>query len=157
MSTAPAATSRSQPEPRLGHGPTDKRRWIFAVLDAILVVVYALVIWKIIPNRMLSAKLHLWLIPISMAALCLGMFLRHWWTAIVGGSVLLLAAILLIARILISAAFLSGVYGAFGKAASSFAVITVLLVIELVVLLPIFQVRYLMSRAGKRTFGRPLP
>ena len=33
-----------------------------------------------------------------------------------------------VARILISAAVLSGVYGAFGKAASSFAVITVLLV-----------------------------
>ena len=43
----------------------------------------------------------------------------------------------LIVRVLVSAAFLAGVYGAFGKAAASFALIAVALVIEVVGLLPI--------------------
>lgn len=135
----------------------DRRRWIFGAIDVLLFVVYAYCVWRVIPNRLTSAKIHLWMIPISMAALAAGLFIgkKHgWWIAIAGGSLLLVTAFLLILRMLISAAFLAGVYGAFGKAASSFAVITVLLVVELVVLLPLFQVRYLMSRAGKKTFGR---
>ncbi len=66
---------------------------------------------------------------------------RHgWWTAIAAGSALLLSTILLIARILISASFLAGVYGAFGKAAATFALISVALTVELVALLPIVQI-----------------
>ncbi|MCX5745674.1 MAG: hypothetical protein NT062_24625 [Proteobacteria bacterium] len=135
----------------------DLRRWIFAGIDVLLVVLYAGVIWKIIPNRMLSAQIHLWLLPVAMAMLAGGLIAggkRGWWVGVAGGSLLLATSFLLIARILISAAFLAGVYGAFGRAASSFAVIAVLLVIELVVLFPLFQVRYLLSRAGRRTFDR---
>ena len=83
----------------------------------------------------------------------IGMFARHWWTAIVGGSVLLLAAILLIARILISAAFLSGVYGAFGKAAASGMMLAVALVIEFVAFLPSLQLKWSLTRSGRRSFG----
>jgi hypothetical protein len=54
--------------------------------------------------------------------------------------------------LLASAAFLAGVYGAFGKAAASGALIAVALVIEVVALLPIVQVKYLMSRAGRRVY-----
>ncbi len=135
----------------------DVRRWIYGGLDTLFVVLYAVVIWFVIPNRLPSAAIHLWMIPLTMLALAIGTFVggpRGWWIAIVGGSALLLVAFLLIVRILISAAFLAGVYGAFGKAASSFTLIAILLVIELVVLLPLVQVRYLNSRAGRRTFGR---
>jgi hypothetical protein len=61
----------------------------------------------------------------------------------------------LLVRIAISAAFLAGVYGAFGQAAATFALVMVALVIELVALLPIVQVKYLMTRAGRRAFGVP--
>ena len=135
----------------------DLRRWIYGGLDCLFVVIYVGAIWKVIPNRLPSAQVHLWSLPIAMAALGAGMFIggKHgWWTAVTGGSIVLLSAFLLIVRILVSAAFLAGTYGAFGKAAASFAMITVLLVLELVVLVPIFQVKYLMSRRGRRTFGR---
>ena len=65
---------------------------------------------------------------------------------------LLLTTIILIVRVLVSAAFLAGVYGAFGKAAATFALVAVALVIELVALLPIVQIKYLMSRAGRRAY-----
>ncbi len=135
----------------------DARRWIYGGLDVLFVVIYVGAIWKVIPNRLPSAQVHLWSLPIAMAILGAGMFVggrRGWWTAIAGGSLVLASAFLLIARILVSASFLAGTYGAFGKAAASFALITVLLVIELVVLVPIFQVKYLMSRRGRQTFNR---
>jgi hypothetical protein len=72
---------------------------------------------------------------------------------VVGGSIVLLAMVALIVRILISAAFLAGVYGAFGKAAATFSIVMIALAIEAVALLPIVQVKYLMSRAGRRAYG----
>jgi hypothetical protein len=66
---------------------------------------------------------------------------------------MILSTILLIIRVLVSAAFLAGVYGAFGKAAATSALIGVALVIEVVALVPLFQVKYLMTRAGRRAFA----
>ena len=66
---------------------------------------------------------------------------------------MLLSTILLITRILISAAFLAGVYGAVGKAAAMTSLVAVALIIELVALLPLVQIKFLMSRAGRRGHG----
>jgi hypothetical protein len=76
-----------------------------------------------------------------------------WWLALGAASLLVLATILLIVRVLVSAAFLAGVYGAFGKAAAVSALIGVALVVELVALLPLFQIKYLMTRAGRRIYA----
>jgi hypothetical protein len=110
----------------------------------------------VIPNRLPSAAFHLWTLPVATLAMGAGTLLggRHgWWIAIAGGSAMLLSVIVLIARILISAAFLAGVYGAFGKAASTFAIVAVALIIEVVALLPIIQIKFLMTRAGRRAYG----
>jgi len=133
----------------------DPRRWIYGALDLIFGAVFVGVIASVIPNRLPSAALHLWTLPACTLAMGAGTLLggRHgWWTAIAAGSALLLSTILLIARILISASFLAGVYGAFGKAAATFALISVALTVELVALLPIVQIKFLMSRAGRRAY-----
>lgn len=142
-------------DPRLPPRP-DVRRWIYGGLDVLFGVVFALVIWKVIPNRLPSAAFHLWTLPACTLAMGAGTLYggRHgWWTAIIAGSALLLSVIVLVVRILISAAFLAGVYGAFGKAASTFAMVAVALIVELVALLPIVQVKFLMTRAGRRAYG----
>ncbi len=134
----------------------DPRRWIYAGLDVAFAVIQAILIWKVVPNRLPSASLHLWTLPIATFALGLGMIRggkQGWWIGVAAGSVALLSTVLLILRIVISAAFLSGVYGAFGKAAAMTAMISVGLLFELVALLPIVQVKYLMTRAGRRAFG----
>lgn len=134
----------------------DVRRWIYGGLDLALGATYAVVIIALVPNRLPSAVFHLWTLPACALAMGAGTLLggRHgWWTAIIAGSALLLSVIALIARILISAAFLAGVYGAFGKAASAFALIAVGLIVELVALLPIVQIKFLMTRAGRRAYG----
>lgn len=139
----------------------DPRPVIYYTLDQLFAIGYVYVVAAVIPNRLASASIHLWSIPVCMQVLALGTLtarfpgLRRtgWWVAIAGGSLLLLSTILLIARILASAAFLAGVYGAFGQGAAMFALVAVALVIELVALLPVVQIRYLMSRAGRRAFA----
>jgi hypothetical protein len=142
----------------------DLRPYIYYGLDQVFVAIYAYVITAVIPNRMMSGQIHLWTLPILMQVVAAGMATSFqsrpearrigWWLAVVGASLLLLTTILLIIRVLISAAFLSGVYGAFGKAAAMSALIGVALVVELVALLPLFQLKYLMTRAGRSVFAR---
>jgi hypothetical protein len=136
----------------------DPRRWIYAGLDVVFAAIYAIAIAKVIPNRLPSATIHLWTFPVASGAMAVGMLTGQrtgWWIAVIGGTLSLGSMVLLIVRIAISAAFLAGVYGAFGKAAATFALVMVALVIELVALLPIVQVKYLMTRAGRRAFEMP--
>ena len=148
-----------QPASQLSAAPRrDVRRWIYGGLDVVFAVVYAVAIWKVIPNRLPSAAAHLWSIPIATLVLAVGTLLggrQGWWVAVIGGSAVLASTFLLIVRIAISAAFLAGVYGAFGKAAATFAMVMVALILEIVALLPIVQVKYLMTRAGRRAYGMP--
>jgi len=155
-----AATPTSSLASRDSRVNRDVRMWIYVGLDLAFATLYVIAIWWVIPNRLASAQVHLWSFPVATLAMAVGTSLtnpRGWWIAVVGGSIVLLSTILLIVRILISAAFLAGVYGAFGKAAATFALVMVALVVELVALLPIVQVKYLMTRAGRRAYGVPVP
>ena len=157
-SKTPAAATPT-PAPLTPRNTRDIRRWIYGGLDALFAIVYAVAIWKVIPNRLPSAVVHLWTFPLATLVMAAGMLLgnpKGWWIAVIGGSLVLLSTFLLIVRILISAAFLAGVYGAFGKAAATFALVMIALVIEIVALLPIVQVKYLMTRAGRRAYGVPV-
>ena len=141
----------------------DFRPFIYLGLDQLFVIVYFYVLTYVIPNRMMSATVHLWALPVLMQLMAIGMAaifvsgadVRRWgwWLALGSASLLVLATILLIVRVLVSAAFLAGVYGAFGKAAAVSALIGVALVVELVALLPLFQIKYLMTRAGRRIYA----
>jgi len=134
----------------------DARRWIYGGLALGFGVVQAVALITVIANRLPAAYLHLWSLPVlttimGVATLAGG---RHgWWVAVFAGSGVLLATALVIVRILISVAFLAGVYGAFGKAAATFSLTSVALIVEVVALLPIFQVKWLMSRSGRRAYG----
>jgi hypothetical protein len=131
------------------------RRWIYGGLDVVFAVLYAVAIWKVIPNRIPSAAVHLWTFPLATLVMAAGTLLgspKGWWIAVIGGSTVLLSTFVLIVRIAISAAFLAGVYGAFGKAAATFSLVLIALVVELVALLPLLQVKYLMTRAGRRAY-----
>lgn len=161
---ARATESTRQPRPRgapavdpvAAGARRDPRRWIYAGLDVVFAAVQALLIWKVAPNRLPSASLHLWTLPIATLALSAGTLLggrTGWWVAIVAASSVLLSTVLMIMRILVSAAFLAGVYGAFGTAASMIALLAVAVLVELVALLPIVQLRYLLARAGRRALG----
>lgn len=140
----------------------DLRPIIYLALNQLFVVIYVYLLTAVIPNRHASAAIHLYALPVLMQGMALGMAARllpprwwriGWWAGVICGSLVLLATILLIVRVLVSAAFLAGVYGAFGKAAATSGLIGVALIIEVVALVPLFQVKYLMTRAGRRTFA----
>lgn len=138
----------------------DIRPYIYLAIDQIFAIAYFYVVIAAIPNRLPTAKINLYAVPVLMQLVALGtatIFLPAlrkigWWVVVVGHSLLLFVTIVLIARVVISAAFLSGTYGAFGKAASMTALMGVAIVVEVVGLVPLFQVNYMMRRAGRRAY-----
>jgi hypothetical protein len=134
----------------------DPRRWIYGGLALVIALVQIYCAIKVIPNRLPSAAAHLWTFPLltlAMAAATLSGSRIGWWVAVLSGGTLLLSVMLVIVRILVSAAFLAGVYGAFGKAAATFSFVSIVLIAQVVAMIPIFHIRWLMSRRGKRAFG----
>jgi hypothetical protein len=139
----------------------DIRPYIYLAIDQIFVIAYFYVVIAAIPNRLPTAKANLFAIPIILQLVTLGaatIFVPSlkkvgWWFVVVGQSLLLALTILLILRVLISAAFLAGTYGAFGKAASMTALMGVAIVVEVVGLLPLFQIKYMRTKAGRRAYS----
>jgi hypothetical protein len=155
LSAIALGATRLDPRAEL-RATSDPRRWIYGELALLFALLYALLMWKVIPNRLPSAMMHLATVPLFTLLMATGTLLGGrfgWWLGVLGGSMVLLSTIVLIARILASAAFLAGVYGAFGKAASTFALVSVALIVELVGILPVCQVKFLMTRRGRRAFG----
>lgn len=142
--------------------PRDLRRYIYAALDVIFAIGYFIFATKFALTQSTLDRIQLMTLPVFAAAMGAGMLIAGqvgWWITVAGCGAVLLSAVLLIARILISIAFLSGVYGGFGQAATFFAWVAVALIVEAVVLLPLFQLKFAMSRAGRRALGvaPPLP
>lgn len=134
----------------------DIRRWIYAALDLVFAVIYFILATRIALTQSPLDRFQLLTLPVFAAVMAAGMLIskKHgWWISVIGCSALLISAVIIIARILISISFLAAVYGGFGKAASSFALLAVALIVEVVVLLPLFQLKYLLSRAGRRSLG----
>lgn len=123
-----------------------------------MAALYAVLLFGVIPNR------HGWVQGVSAlmvaAPVVMGTAMivrRSWsfWLGVAACAFLLALAVFFLVLTLVSAAFLAGVYGAFGRAASMFTLVAAALVIELVALLPMFQLKFLMTRAGRRWFGLP--
>ena len=139
----------------------DVRPLIYFALDELCVAGYAYVLAAMIPNRLPSAAIHLWALPVAMQVMAAGTLAVAWprarragrRVALVAGTVVLALVIGVIVRVLVSAAFLAGVYGAFGRAAATAALIAIALIVELCALLPVVQVKYLMSRAGRAAYA----
>ncbi|MGE0871759.1 MAG: hypothetical protein AB7P03_24595 [Kofleriaceae bacterium] len=154
--------TRRNPQPRsttTSHAPArrDPRRWIYGGLDLVFAGAAAFVLLAVMPNRMLSAQLHVWSFPVLALVMAAGTLAGNRagrQVALIAGSAMLASTILVILRLLTSAAFLTGVYGAFGTTAATSSLLAIALIIELVALLPIVQVKYLMSRAGRRAYQR---
>ncbi len=133
------------------------RPFIYAGFDFAMAVFYIVVLFRIIPNRHGWVAFLSWLTVLAPVVMGTAMIYRRrwsWWMGVAGCGLLLVAAVSFLAFALISAAFLSGVYGSFGQAASTFTLIGAALVIEFVALLPTFQLKFLMTRAGRRSFGK---
>ena len=122
-----------------------------------LAVLYGLALFWLIPNRHGWVVALSWLVVLSPVVMAMSMIARRswsWWSAVAGCAVLLSLAVLFLVATVTSAAFLAGVYGSIGRAASAFALIGAALIIEFMGILPALQLKFLMTRAGRRCFGK---
>lgn len=159
---AAADTAAARPRPPGGRDP---RPWIYGVLSLLMAAVQAYVMIKVTPNRHAWAQTLLLAIPTFTAAMGIatiaGALLRArgaraaWIAAVAGGAITLIVTVIVLSLLLASAAFLAGVYGSFGKGASFGVLGAAALIVELVAILPALQLKYLLTRAGRRAFGLP--
>lgn len=136
---------------------TDPRVFIYAGLDFLFGVIYAVVFSQLLPAYRTGPALLCWALVAVVAAMGAGMLLRgKWgWRIAVGacGTLLLLEVVLLVLMVS-AAAYLAGVYGSFGRGGAGMTVLAALVTIEVIALLPALQLKYLMTRAGRRAFDR---
>jgi hypothetical protein len=98
----------------------DPRRFIYVAIDLALTAGYLALLLTTLRNRHGWAQAVLYVLPVGTTLMAIGTgFGRRWgwWLTLAGGTTLLLWTVGFIILLLSTAAYLSGVYGAFGKAA----------------------------------------
>ena len=134
----------------------DRRRRIYGIWNLCFVIFYLFLAISLVPARDTMGASLQWLLVIAMALAGGGMCMptkRGWWMSVTGCALLLVLEVVLLVLLLLSASYLAGVYGSFGRGASALALVVAALSIELVALLPALQLKYLLTRAGRRAFG----
>jgi hypothetical protein len=92
-----------------------------------------------------------------LTATAVGLLLRARWGRLLGlgtSVALLVCAFVSIALLVASAAYLRGIFGGFGEGAALVCLVAVALLVEVMVLLPAFQVRFLLRDDVRRHFGQ---
>ena len=155
---APAPPDEAPAGPATGRGrrARERRPYIYAGFDFGFAALYAFLLSQVPTRHGLHGAL-LWSTVGAVVLAGAGMLVRNRWgwrVAVAGCGALLLVTIALLVLVLLSASFLSGVYGSMGQGAAMMAILAGALIIELCGLLPAFQLKFLMTRAGRRWFGR---
>lgn len=134
----------------------DPRPFIYAGFDFFMAVAYVVLVTWLSPTRHLAGQVLLWGMVVTVVLMGAATLTRNrWGWRVAAGAcgLLLLLELVLLGLILASAAFLAGVYGAFGRGAATMALLAALLTIQGVALLPAFQLKFLMTRAGRKSYG----
>jgi hypothetical protein len=163
---AKAAPAVKSPLAPVAKRRLDPRIVIYGVLDAAMLALYLYLILFAAKNRNPWAQSIMLMIPAFTVMMGVGTLAGAlsriaapglakvgWWLAILGAAGMLIFMVIVLALLLSSAAFLSGVYGAFGKGAAAGIMGAMALIFELVGILPTLQAKFLMTRAGRRSFG----
>ena len=130
--------------------------WIYAALDLLLAGVYLLVFLHLAPSRSagftaLAVGLCGLLAAGGVATLLPGTWARR--LAMTACGVMVAACALLITLLLMSAAYLHGIYGGIGQAGSAIAILVAAVALEAVGLVPGLQLAHLWRR-GRATVAQ---
>jgi hypothetical protein len=137
----------------------DRRRAIYAGLDLGLAALHGVIAAVAAPTRHLTGQLLFWTIVAAFVLAAAGTLFGRplgWRIASAALVALLVLELLLVVALLTSAAYLSGVFGAFGKGAAAICIAAIFLSVQTTTLVPALQLKYLRTRAGRRAFGRPV-
>ncbi len=134
----------------------DPRRFLYAGFDLLSAIGYVYAFATLVQNRFGWARGVLYILPAAAIVMMIGTLVGRragWWVTIAGGVAMLLWTVGMIVVLLTTAAYLSGVYGAFGKAAATSTVLSTAFIVQFAATLPILQLKWSMTRAGRRSFG----
>jgi hypothetical protein len=153
-STTPSApqTTASTPAARV-----PRRIWVFAALDVVFAALYIGVVRL---AHSADGRFEAMTVVMGVAVLAAGVGIAvrkpwGWYAALVGCAVVLLGALVLSVLLAISVGYLWAAFGSLGRGAASMCLIFIALIVECYVLLPAFQVHWLLSPAGRRVAGVP--
>lgn len=136
--------------------PRDLRPYIYAALCLALAIAYLILFRSTIPSKHGLTEAMAYSMIAVMVANAVALMVRHrwsWWVGVIGSGYMVVVCIILFFVLIHSAAFLSGVYGAFGKGAAGMLYLAAALIVEIIGLIPVLLMKYLMTRAGRRWFG----
>jgi len=156
-SRTPGGPDAPEPTGSIPRSQLDRRPLIYAVFDVVFASIYLVIARKLVPSANGHFELASWLAVAGVTAAGAGTVMRRpsgWWMAVAGCVTVLGFCVVLISLLLMSAAFLRGVYGALGKGASMACLMSAAIAVEVYGILPAFQLKYLLSADGRRTAGR---
>jgi hypothetical protein len=119
------------------------------VLDLVFAALYGLLGFVVVPSRSRLFDVALAIVCALLAAAGIGLVARAKWgrPLAIGASALVLAfASVLLVGLVASSAYLHGVYGSLGRGLSILSLVIAALVIQFFVLLPLFQLRFLLQK-----------
>jgi hypothetical protein len=136
----------------------DVRPFVYGVLDLAFAALYWVIASTIARSSTGQFQVGSMVLACAMTAAGVGTLLRRpagWWMAVVACVTVLCGSVMLITLLALSASFLHGVYGSMGRAAAAVTLAIGAVAVEVYVLLPAFQLRYLLSDAGRRLRAQP--
>jgi hypothetical protein len=136
-------------------GQVPRRVWVLATLDALFAALY-IGVTRLAASA--DGRFEAMTIVMGIAILAAGVGIASrrpwgWAMSIAGCAVVLLGALALSVMLAASVGFLWASFGSIGKGAGSMCLIMIALVVEIYVLLPAFQLAWLLSPAGRRVAG----
>ena len=134
----------------------DPRRFLYAGFDLLFTIGFVYAFTSLIHNRFGWAQGLLYILPSATVLMMVGTLVAGragWWMTVAGGAAMLVWTVGMIVLLLYTASYLSGVYGAFGKAAAMSTVLSTAFIVQFAATLPVLQLKWAMTRAGRRAFG----
>ena len=141
--------------PDAGRARVPRRIWVFAALDLLFALLYIGVVRL---AHSADGRFEALTVIMGVAVLTagVGLVVRKpwgWYAALAGCAEVLLGALTLTVLLAISVGYLWAAFGSIGRGAASMCLIFIALIVECYVLLPAFQVAWLLSPAGRRVAG----
>jgi hypothetical protein len=134
-----------------------RRVWVFAALDVLFAALYIGVV-RLAHSADGRFEAMTVIMGVAVLAAGVGIAVRRpwgWYAALAGCAVVLLGALVLSVLLAISVGYLWAAFGSIGQGAASMCLIFIALIVECYVLLPAFQVAWLLSPQGRRVAGVP--
>ena len=121
----------------------------YGILDVGLAALYAWIGFVLVPSRSATFHLALGAVVALLGASGVSLLMQARWArrlGIVAAAALLGFAAVVISGLVASAAYVRGIYGPLGRGVAVLAVCAAALAVELLALVPIFQLRFLLKK-----------